>query len=301
MSQQISGVARSHRAAVGLRGVILAGLAVTIGTPIASARSGQATAPAAPETTAQAPAAPALTRDHIREFLSTAKIVRGKDIPTGVTHPVRLTLSDGTLTHDAAFSTVDEHRAIERFEGGRVELDFVDSYKYSLAAYKIAELVGLGDMMPVHVEREWHGHKGALSWWIDAKMTEAERLRTNVAVPQPAAWNDQMHRMRVFTQLVADTDRNAGNILIDADWKLWMIDFTRAFRRNKSLLKDKDLKRCDRLLLENLRGLTAERVAGATKPYLNNADIAALLARRDLIVTVIETLAAKNGAAQVLY
>jgi len=153
----------------------------------------------------------------------------------------------------------------------------------------------------VHVEREWHGHKGALAWWIDAKMTEAERLKNNVQVPQPAAWNDQMHRMRVFTQLVADTDRNAGNILIDADWKLWMIDFTRAFRRNKSLLKDKDLKRCDRLLLENLRGLTAERVAAATKPYLNNADIAALLARRDVIVNLIDTLAAKNGAAQVLY
>src|SRR3954454_22207672 len=150
MSQQISGVARSHRAAVGLRGVILAALAVTIATPIAPARSGQATAPAAPETTAQAPVAPALTRDQIREFLRTAKIIRGKDIPTGVTHPVRLTLSDGTLTHDAAFSTVDEHHAIERFEGGRVELDFVDSYKYTLAAYKIAELVGLGDMMPVH-------------------------------------------------------------------------------------------------------------------------------------------------------
>jgi hypothetical protein len=105
-------------------------------------------------------AAPSLTREQMREFLTTAKILKGKDTPRGVTRPVRLTLSDGTITHDTLFSTVDEHKAIERFGSGRVELDFVDSYKYTLAAYKIAELLALDDMMPVHVEREWRGKKG---------------------------------------------------------------------------------------------------------------------------------------------
>jgi len=38
--------------------------------------------------------------------------------------------------------------------------------------------------------------------------------------------------MRVFSQLVYDTDRNLGNVLISEDWHLWMIDFTRAFRNN---------------------------------------------------------------------
>jgi hypothetical protein len=214
---------------------------------------------------------------------------------------MRVTLSDGTLTHDAAFSTVDEHKNVERFEGGRVELDFVDSYKFSLAAYKIAELVGLDDMMPVHVEREWRGQKGALAWWVDAKMDEGERLKNKVPVPNPAAWNEQMYRMRVFMQLVADTDRNVGNLLIDADWKLWMIDFTRAFRRTKSVLSDKDLKKCDRELLAKLRALTVEQVAAATRPYLTKAEIVPLMARRDQIVKLFDALAARNGEAQVLY
>ena len=243
-----------------------------------------------------------LTREQIREFLLTAKIVKSKSIPTGVTRPVRLTLSDGTLTHDAAFSTVDEHRNIERFSSGRVELDFVDSYKYSLAAYKLAELLGLDGMMPVHVERAWEGRKGALAWWVDAvQMTEGERLKKKIEVPNPSKWNEQMYRMRVFSQLVADTDRNVGNILIDADWKLWMIDFTRAFRHSRTLLAAGDLKKCDRQLLERLRGLTAESVAAATRPYIGGAEIEALMIRRDLIVALFDKLVAEKGDAQVIY
>ena len=75
-----------------------------------------------------------------------------------------------------------------------------------------------------------------------------------------------MFRMRLFTQLVADEDRNTGNVLITSDWKLWMIDFTRAFRRNKQLLAPGDVTRCDRQLLEKLKALTKEQVAASTKP-----------------------------------
>jgi hypothetical protein len=299
MSQQIIGMWSHGRSAAPAR-IALATLGLLLALFTAPARGEQGAAPL-PAASAAPTAAPALSRDQIRQFLETAPIIKGKDTVKGVTRPMRVTLSDGTLTHDAAFSTVDEHKNIERFEGGRVELDFVDSYKFTLAAYKVAELVGLDHMMPVHVEREWRGRKGALAWWVDAKMDEGERLRSKVQVPNPAAWNEQMYRMRVFMQLVADTDRNVGNILIDADWKVWLIDFTRAFRRNKSLLSDKDLKKCDRELLARLRALTAEQVAAATKPYLTDAEIGPLLARRDHIVKLFDALAARNGEAQVLY
>jgi hypothetical protein len=270
-----------------MRTALLACAALLLSLP-ASAGAGQS-------------ATASLTREQIRGFLLTARIVKSQSIPTGVTRPVRLTLSDGTLTHDAAFSAVDEHRNIERFKSGKVELDFVDSYKYSLAAYRLAELLGLEGMMPVHVERVWDGQKGALAWWVDAQMDEGARLKKKIQVPNPTNWNEQMHRMRVFTQLVADTDRNVGNILIDADWNLWMIDFTRAFRRTRTLLKPGDLRKCDRQLLEKLRALTAERVAAATRPYIGGAEIDALLIRRDLIVALFEKLIAEQGDAQVLY
>ena len=155
--------------------------------------------------------------------------------------------------------------------------------------------------MPVHVERTWDGQKGALVWWVDAQMDEGDRIKKKVQVPNPASWNEQMYRMRVFSQLVADTDRNVGNILIDADWNLWMIDFTRAFRRTRTVLAPADLKKCDRRLLEKLRTLTAEQVTAVTRPYLGGAEIEPLMARRDQIVALFEKLVAEQGDAQVLY
>jgi hypothetical protein len=168
------------------------------------------------------------------------------------------------------------------------------------AAYRVAELVGLDQMMPVHVEREWRGEKGALSWWIDAVMDERDRLEKKVQPPRPGEWNQQMYRMRVFAQLVADSDRNLGNVLIDADWKAWMIDFTRAFRRSRTVLAPANLTKCDRSLLQKIRTLTAGQVAAATTPYVGPAEIDALMARRDQIVAIFDKLIAEKGESQVL-
>jgi hypothetical protein len=227
--------------------------------------------------------------------------VGDKDIPTGVTHPVRLTLDNGRVRHDAAFSTVDERLPVWKGKNNTTELDFVDSYQYTLAAYAVAGLVGLDHMMPVMIERRWQQLKGGLSWWVDGTIDEKERLKKGLKPPDPEAWNDQMHRMKVFAQLVGDTDRNLGNILIGSDWKLWMIDFTRAFRRKRELLNVNDLQRCDRQLLERLRALTKEQLTEKTKPYIGGAEIDALLARRDLIVARFEQLVAERGEARVLY
>lgn len=243
-----------------------------------------------------------LTREQQEQFLENAKIIHSKDIPKGITQPVRLTLSDGATTHDAAFSNVDEHQGIMRFADGRTELNFVDSYAYTIAAYKLAELLDVADMMPVTIFREVKHQKGVLSWWVDdVQFEEGQRLKQGIKPPNPDAWNDQMYRMRVFTQLVADEDRNVGNVLIDKDWKLWMIDFTRAFRRTKDLLAPNDIQRCDRKLLERLRGLTKEEVAEKTKGFLGGAEIDPLMARRDAIVALVDKLVAERGEARVLY
>ena len=247
---------------------------------------------------AQAP----MTREDMAHFLRTAKVVASKGLNKGVTHPARLTLSDGTTTHDGAFSRVDEHQSIMRFERGRTELDFVDSYKYTLAAYGLAGLLGLADMMPVTVERKWDGDTGALSWWIDdVQFDEGERLKRGVSPPDRENWNRQMYRMRVFSQLVSDTDRNVGNVLVGRDWKLWMIDFTRAFRNNTQLLAPGDLTRCDRTLLAAVRALTKASVIEATRPYLEPRQVDALMARRDRIVQLIEKAIAEHGESAVLY
>jgi hypothetical protein len=246
-------------------------------------------------------AAPAITREGMAQFLLTARVTSHHHINKGITNPMRLTLSDGTLTHDAAFTYVDEHIPIMKFKTGVTELDFIDSYRYTLAAYRLAGLLGLDDMMPVTVERSWDGQKGALSWWLDVKWDEAARLKQKLEPPDADAWARQIYRMRVFSQLVADTDRNAGNMLISADWKLWIIDFTRAFRTSTELMNPQGLTRCDRALLARIRALTLEQVTATTKPYLPPRQIDALMARRDALVAHFARLVTERGESRVLY
>jgi len=72
---------------------------------------------------------PVLTPEQQREFLLNAKVIKYKQINKGVTSPYRLTLSDGQITHDAAFQSVDDRRASMRFPDGRTDINFLDSYK----------------------------------------------------------------------------------------------------------------------------------------------------------------------------
>ena len=39
----------------------------------------------------------------------------------------------------------------------------------------------------------------------------------------------QLQVVRVFDELIQNRDRNQGNILWTSDWKMWLIDHTRAF------------------------------------------------------------------------
>ena len=242
----------------------------------------------------------ALTKDQIKHFLLTAKVLRSKESKKGVTHTVRLTLSDGSITHDASFQPIDEHKSVKQLAMGP-ELNFVDSYKYNIAAYGLAELLAMDDMLPVYVERRWDGNLGSLSWWLPVKMDEVERYEKKIAAPDVEAWNKQMYKIRVFDQLVSDSDPNLTNVLIGENWQIWRIDFTRAFRLNKELKNPKDLVRCDRQLLEKLKTLDAGALTDKTKRYLTKDEIAAVMARREKIVAQFQAMIAEKGEDEVLY
>jgi hypothetical protein len=242
-----------------------------------------------------------LTKEQIKEFLLTAKIVSAKDSSKGITHPVRLTLSDGKMTHDASYQGINEHKTSAQMASGRVELNFVDSYKYNIAAYSLAEMLGIDDMLPVYVERKYKGDPGSLSWWLPVKMDEAERVKRKIDAPDADAWNNQMYRIRVFDELVYDTDPNLTNVLIGEDWKIWRIDFTRAFRTSKDLKDPKDLVRCDRQLLEKLKALNGDQLAEKTKHYLTKDEVKGVMSRRDKILERFQQLISEKGEAAVLY
>jgi len=244
---------------------------------------------------------PNLTPEQRKEFLLHAKVVDSKQINKGITSPWRLTLSDGQLTHDAGFQSVEFRKERMRLPSGKDELNFRDSYVYNIAAYELARLLGLDHMVPATVERKWRGQRGALSWWIPAKWDENARRQQNVHPPDPEAWSKQMYKVRVFTQLICDTDRNLGNILITEDWKVWMIDFTRSFRQYHDLQNPKDLVQCDRQLLEKLRQLDANTLLERTRPHLTKSEVKAVMARRDKIVEHFQRLIAEKGEGAVLY
>src|SRR5438045_3392120 len=81
---------------------------------------------------------------------------------------------------------VDEHKMSKQLSIS-TELNFVDSYKYNIAAYRLAELLGMEDMLPVYVERKWQGNSGSLSWWLPVQMDEKTRLERKVQAPDPDA------------------------------------------------------------------------------------------------------------------
>jgi hypothetical protein len=243
----------------------------------------------------------ALTKDQIKVFLQTAKVIKSKQSDKGVTHPWRLTLSNGTITHDASFQDVDERKSEMKLASGKVELAFVDSYKYNIAAYQLAELVGLDDMLPVYVERKWQGKTGSISWWLPVKMDDADRVEKKIEAPDTDKWNKQMYRVRVFDELVYDTDANLTNVLIGEDWAIWRVDFSRAFRTSKDLRTPKNLVKCDRQLLEKLKALKADELTEKTKRYLTKSEVNGVMARRDKIVATFQTLIAEKGEQEVLY
>ena len=252
--------------------------------------------------TAQATQAePMLSEEEMKHFLLTANVIRAKQTSKGITRPSRLTLSDGKITHDALFQPVDERKSYQKLDDGTVEINFRDSYHFNIAAYELAKLLELGYMMPVTVERKWSRKTGSLSWWLKVKMDEKERINKHMHPPDIEFWNNQMHRKRVFAQLVYDTDPNLTNVLIGENWEIYMIDFTRAFRLREDLHSPGDLVRCDRYLLEKLRELTEPEVELAVRPHLSKAEIGALMKRRDRIVAHFEELVSRLGEAEVLY
>lgn len=244
---------------------------------------------------------PALSKDQMKQFLLTAKVIRSRPANKGITSTFRLTLSDGTLTHDAHFQPVDEHKSIMKFSDGRTEMNFVDSYKNNLAAYALAELIGFDDMMPVYVERKVDGKMGSLSWWLTVKMDDADRVKRKLEPPDKQAWNNQMYKIRVFDNLVYDTDPNLTNVLIGEDWKLWRVDFSRGFRSFKDVKDPKDLVRCDRQLFAKLKALDADQLMEKTKPHLSKDQLKGVMARRDKIVAYFQKLIAEKGENEVLY
>jgi len=240
-----------------------------------------------------------LTCAEMEEFLHLGKIGDQKNIPKGVTLPRRATLEYKGAKHDAAIQTIYISQNSYQTALG-TELNFRDSWKYNVAGYELAKILEL-NMVPPYVERSVGGHSASLSWWVDDAMMELDRKQHKLAVPDLESWNKQMYAVRVWHQLIYDTDPNLTNLLITKDWQLWIIDFTRAFRLYKQLRNPKDLVQCDRKLLAKLRTLDRDMLHEKLSRWLTNAEIEALAARAGKIADFFDKEAAAKGEGAVVY
>lgn len=273
--------------------------------PVRTGAPSGANDPARPEAQIPARLAPAnitaskLTKEQMERFLVQARIIGIKPVGLGITHTRRVSMTDGRYTHDAHIQDVDIYKPEYRTKEG-IERNFRDSYKYNIAAYRLDKMMDL-NMSPVCVERVFEGKPCAFCWWIDdIRFVEVERRDQNVEPPDAEYWTRQLNVVRVFDQLIFNTDRNQGNLIIDKDWKLWMIDHTRAFRDEMRLRDPRVLRRVSGKMLQSMRDLKQNALEANLMPYITRENIKALLFRRDLLVHFFENEIRSKGSDAVL-
>jgi hypothetical protein len=232
--------------------------------------------------------------------LLRARVVSREAIGSGVTGSDRLLLEDGGRTFRAAWKTIDVFQpGNTRFQDGTIEVDFRDSWRFEVAAYEIDKMLGLGLVPPV-VERRIDKQKGALQMWVEGAMTDAERRRRGLEDPDVGHWNRQIYGCRLLHQLTYDTDyRNVRNVLVDPAFRVYVIDFSRAFRSLPYLLAEDDLDRVSRSVFERLLALDAPQIERRAGRWIRGRQVSTLLKRRDRIAARIRRLVAERGEAAV--
>jgi len=245
----------------------------------------------------------ALLGEAAEAFLRTAEIVELEEYETkGITHPRRAVLTDGDLTLRAVFKDVDNLDVKWKTDDGRVFFNVIDHYKNEIASYEFDKLLGLG-MVPPTVERQIGHDIGSLQLWVEESMTEWERKRVaKISPPDMEAWNNQISTIKLYLQLIWDTDfNNISNILVDTHyWKIWKVDASRAFYTRSKLRNEDSINRFSRSFLTALEDLDREAFDSTLEPWLTRKQLTTLWQRRDRILELAEERVAEFGES-VLY
>lgn len=235
-------------------------------------------------------------------FLSVAEVVDLEDFETkGITRPRRAVLSMNGITLRAVFKDVDDLDLKWKTGNGRVLFNVIDSYKHEIASYELDKLLGLG-MVPPTVERRIGRDVGSLQLWVEGAMTEWNRKKIEkLSPPDMEAWNNQISTIKLYLQLIWDTDfNNISNVMVDPQWRIWKVDASRAFYADPRLRREDSLTRFSRPFLSALEDLDQDELATALGSWLNKRQIETLWQRRNRILSLAEERVAELGES-VLY
>ena len=246
-------------------------------------------------------------RPYWEEFLKTAPILRSEEIGEGVTKPFAVYLK----SEDA------EQKACWKNPSG-IKDGFLEGWQYEIAAYQLDKLIGL-DMIPPTVEREFEGRQGALSYWATTECNLLEVEERKIERPETALAHIQKmnYIARAWDCLVANEDRTQQNVRFTKDWRMILIDHSRAFRSSKEftdrLMFGKNgirkyadgkpflFRRLPRTFVEKVKALDFESIKAAVGPYLTDKEIEAILKRKTLLLAEIDGMIKDSGENKVLY
>lgn len=241
-------------------------------------------------------------QDHatILEVLRTAPVVDQKLMSRGIAANIKLVLEHEGVRFHAVLRMVDLMEK-EKTGSKRMVVKYRDSYIFEVAAYELDQMLGIGRVPPT-VVRTVEGHTGSVQIWMEGTTPEdlmVEQGRLNP--PDTIGWFKQKTVMWVFDALVANVDRNQGNLLIDSDWNLWFIDHTRAFRETPSLIDVEAISTCERGLWAAIQAIDDEALEKRLKDYLTSNELKKLFLRRKNLVKHITKKIRKHGEDKVLY
>jgi hypothetical protein len=242
---------------------------------------------------------PFQTAEEATEFLRSARIVETVAIGVGVSKPRRALLEQGGVRAHASMHDIDVERERVRL-GDTFHMHFLDSYRSQVAAYELGRLLGM-DSIPPTVARTVAGKQVSLQLWIEASITEEQRLADGRSLGPRAYYLHQYWDRAIFHNLVDDHDVNQGNLLWNEDGTVWLIDHTRSFARSRQLRDPGRVVRCSRPLYQALRELQPEAVQERLSPLLGHYEIRALLERRDKILEILDERIERLGEEKVLF
>ncbi len=231
-------------------------------------------------------------REAIEHYLREAKITERKKLGEGITNPEKVTLELDGVVRNAIFKKVDKDH---------------DSWRSEVAAYELDKVLGLG-MVPPTVPRSVKGRKGCLQLWV----TGTVMSKFEGEFPDVAKWREQVSMMWLFDDLIANIDRHLNNAMVSPDHQLLLIDNSKTFRYQKTLLNNLNASgtgthakfwnvaydaaresyetRYPASLIERLRRVSEDEIEKAIKPYVWGQNRGQVLERRALILRRIDEL-----------
>ncbi len=243
---------------------------------------------------------PFSTPEEFLDFLKEAKIVDQKVIATGINSPVRYTFEADGVQARAILRTSETVWQNQQGPNGRFYRYFKDSYIYECAAYELSEALGL-HMVPPTMMHRVAGKTGSLQAWVENAQREADILEQGLTPPQPGPYVKQLLGRKFFDALVNNQDRNEGNTLITADWKIWLIDHTRTFFTEEDEERIAAINQASRQIVDTMRNTDRDALTARLKPYLTPIELKALFERWDALLAHVDRIASEQGAENVFY